>query len=160
MHPFTVSNLRALSIRAGPAIQWTDLGPAMNTLEILDINSESHHINFDLTAFPNLHLLRIRVTPDHLIAPDRETALLSSIAKAPHLRTVILQLHCGERQLSAICAAFDQPLSTLRGITVEIVFAWRQKAPLAALFPRLGAKNMLSGSPFNWDWWDETVSRL
>ncbi|KAJ7662557.1 hypothetical protein DFH06DRAFT_1396626 [Mycena polygramma] len=141
MQPFTVSNLKALSIMAG-SVEWPDVAPAMDTLEILEIHSESDHTNFDLNAFPKIHLLRIRVAPaatTNFIAADRYMGLLFSIARALHLRTVI-QLHCGEPQLSAICATFDQALATLRGLAVEIVFSLTQKAPLAALFPKLSAK--------------------
>ncbi|KAJ7604704.1 hypothetical protein DFH06DRAFT_1386864 [Mycena polygramma] len=86
LHPFTFTNLRALNISASP-VEWLDLAPAMKALEILGIYNMNDHSNIDLTAFPDLHLLHIRV--DSMSPADNhESALVHHEAlTSPHPHT-------------------------------------------------------------------------
>ncbi|KAJ6513663.1 hypothetical protein C8R47DRAFT_1091567 [Mycena vitilis] len=156
LRPFTLSCLRALSLFAG-SVEWLDFAPEMNGLEILSIDGVCDHINLDLTAFPSLHLLRVRVAPADSTTSgvDRNMNLLSSITRAPHVRTLILDLSLLQpQQLPAVCSAYDQVLSNHRELAVEIEFTEAQTEQVAANFPHLNAKKMLCSIPHTIFWWD------
>ncbi|KAJ7654044.1 hypothetical protein DFH06DRAFT_1474666 [Mycena polygramma] len=165
LHPFTLANLRALRISASP-IEWLDLAPAMKALEILGIYNMNDHRNIDLTAFPNLHLLHIRV--DSMSPAETTMNLLSSITRASHLRTLILQLSLIDpQQLTAVCSVFDQALSNYPGLTVELEYTkslsglevtQAQVDQVVANFPHLSAKKMLRSVPYNPSWWEMSPS--
>ncbi|KAJ7604726.1 hypothetical protein DFH06DRAFT_1253895 [Mycena polygramma] len=174
LHPFTLTNLRALNISASP-IEWHDLAPAMKALEILGIYNMNGHRNIDLTAFPNLRLLHIRV--DSMSPAHTTTNLLSSITRASHLRTLVLELSLpDQQQLTGVCSVFDPALSNHRELAVEVEFAQAlskhggagfkvevtqaERDQAAANFPHLSAKKMLRCVPHKRLWWEETVLRL
>ncbi|KAJ6462281.1 hypothetical protein C8R47DRAFT_1202253 [Mycena vitilis] len=162
LHPFAVSTLKALAVRGAPAVEWLSLSPAMSSLEVLNIDVATDHKDFDLSAFPQLSLLRISITPS-LPLPDLERRaldLFSLLTRAPpSLRTLMLEIrNSGPQWILAVCTVFDEALSTV-GLAVEIEFT-RNEPHAAAQFSKLRAKNMVRTIPHNPKWWEETVLRM
>ncbi|KAJ7673635.1 hypothetical protein DFH06DRAFT_1292541, partial [Mycena polygramma] len=151
LHPFAVSSLKALAVRGAPTVEWLSLSRVMNSIEVLNIDVVTDHIDFDLSAFPQLSLLRISITTS-LTLPDLERHaldLFSSLTRAPpNLRTLMLEIYnFGPQRLPAVCAVFDQVLSNV-GLAVEIE-STRDQPQAAVHFPTLRAKNMVRCVPHN-----------
>ncbi|KAJ7662590.1 hypothetical protein DFH06DRAFT_1296232 [Mycena polygramma] len=155
LHPFTLSTVRALLIIAGPIV-WPDLAPAMNNIGTLSIDGMSHHINLDLTAFPDLYLLRIRVAlaATTNLLTGRHMSLLSAIARAPRLRTVILELTLRLDRDPGLQQLLDHSRIFADSSSKSNILHTAETYQLAAHFPQLKAKEMLRSVPYNPKWWE------
>ncbi|KAJ7654020.1 hypothetical protein DFH06DRAFT_1416817 [Mycena polygramma] len=139
-----------------------------STLRVLPIATGSSL----LTAFPDLHLLHIRV--DSMSPADTTMNLLSSITRPSHLRTLILELSLLDpQQLPAVCSLFDQALSNHRGLAFEIELSQALINPrehaveievtqvqidqVVANFPHLSTKKMLRSVPHKLFWWEKLL---
>ncbi|KAJ7662587.1 hypothetical protein DFH06DRAFT_355631 [Mycena polygramma] len=164
LQPFTALTLRALSITGAPTVQWSSLPLEMNNFEILGIDVESNHIGLDLSAFPQLSLLRIRLTTslDLTDLERRARSLVSSITRVPpHLRTIVLAMYFLKPERHRVVrTVFDQAFATRPGLTVQVELPPDQINQAATHFPELSAKNMLRSAPYRSNWWEETVLRL
>ncbi|KAJ6449402.1 hypothetical protein C8R47DRAFT_1330026 [Mycena vitilis] len=164
LQPFNVSTLKALAITGAPTVRWSSFPPEMDSIEILRIDVESNHIDLDLSAFPKLSLLCIRLTTslDFTDLERRARNLVTSITRAPpHLRTIALAVYFLEPERQrVVCTVFDQAFATRPGLTIQLELPPDQLNQATTYFPGLRAMNMLRSSPYRPNWWEETVLHL
>jgi hypothetical protein len=99
-------------------------------------------MGLDLCAFPRLSVLRI--APVRIIdlssQSDAVGTLVSTISRAPHVRTVVVSL---TKIGPEICDPLDLGLSSLPLHTVKFEVNPEAYDEAAGFFPRLRAKNMV-----------------
>ncbi|KAJ6473361.1 hypothetical protein C8R47DRAFT_1145304 [Mycena vitilis] len=154
---FTVSRLKALSISG--FIDWARLAPAMDTIEVLSLHIQPGSASeVDLSAFPNLSLLRISCVHASRNIVDSLRGIVSTIPPTHRIHTIVIPVRLSDWEL---CAIFDDTLSPLQLSVVEVEVADRGHAAQAAdCFPRLRTKGLLRVKELRLDWWENIVRAL
>ncbi|KAJ7495388.1 hypothetical protein FB451DRAFT_365817 [Mycena latifolia] len=153
--PFNFSGLKVLSITTHTEIlSWTNVAPALRTIEVLDFVADAAEPPIDLSLFENLKLLRMSVlTPS---AWPKAVDALSTITSSSRIHTIVIA-----RDLHAIpaeqldTALVELPLEHFP--MVELELPAQRYAALIPHLPRLSSNNMLRRSDVHYQWFESFV---
>ncbi|KAF7368333.1 hypothetical protein MVEN_00154700 [Mycena venus] len=148
LHPFDLSNLKALSIQDEMGVPWERFG---KTVQVLDVYATAGERTIDLSSFPNLAVFRI--SRDWAISPMM-ISTLSTITSSSSIRTITIDLgyndiYTGYNDLEeAECPELDAVLSALPmenppTIEFEVTLESETHEMAKRCFPRLMERGML-----------------
>ncbi|KAJ7915875.1 hypothetical protein B0H13DRAFT_1999362 [Mycena leptocephala] len=143
--PFDLSHLKVLRTGWRASIPWQSFGPAVQSIEVLDIVVNAGSTTLVLSSFPNLRFLRLFLaywvpTSTKL---SRIAQLLSSIGPANVIRKITVYT---EDMESTLCAEIDSKLSSLpmsHPPIVELEMYLHVYEGVWPYFPRLSSENLL-----------------
>ncbi|KAK7051714.1 hypothetical protein R3P38DRAFT_2857077 [Favolaschia claudopus] len=157
LHPFDLGHLKSLEVQDSCSLVWDSIPPATRSaIEVLHLGI-SGSTAVDLSTFPNLQLLRLRLPyDDRSLAPVLRT--LSSITAHHQIRTIILFV--GDSDLEEKeCRELDQvlaflPISPHPMIAFEVPITSPvndSESKLQKFFPLLVSHNKFHMACGDWD---------
>ncbi|KAK7051955.1 hypothetical protein R3P38DRAFT_2857833 [Favolaschia claudopus] len=159
-YPFDFSQLKALAIRYASSIEWSAI--CTDKIEILDLHVRDEGTAVDLTAFPNLRILRFDIDRHHI--PPIVAATLATITSDHEIHTVIISVgegptaQAGYIELDRILSSVQMPAIP----AVEFQHKFKNAPNFAAFFPTLFANNLFHVVSYNFtrQRWQELVDTL
>ncbi|KAK7023243.1 hypothetical protein R3P38DRAFT_2958483 [Favolaschia claudopus] len=159
-YPFDFSQLKALAIRYAWSIDWSAI--CTQNIEILDLHVRDEATAVDLTAFPNLRILRFDIHRHHI--PPIVAGTLATITAAHEIQTVIISVWEGPTtpaayiELDGILSSVQMPVIP----AVEFQHQFANPPNFATFFPTLFANNLFHVVSYNFTCqrWQELVDTL
>ncbi|KAJ7486767.1 hypothetical protein FB451DRAFT_1228002 [Mycena latifolia] len=157
LSPIDLSGLKMLSVDVGDEqiLRWPNLTPALRTIEVLDFTPWVEVV--DLSALPNLVLIRMTVEIGHMWQTARAT--LATIAAPSRIKRIVIRT-LSNYPLPDCCRQFDTTVVSLPVHPlpmVELETASSNITEWVEHMPQLALRGMLQPVPERNNWFENFV---